>query len=325
MGGGTVFATAAVDDYTRQTLSRYGEFRVASDPSEQTICNEISPAVALMVRGLAPITKAVIDSAPGLRVIGRTGVGYDNIDVAAATERGIPVVYTPGAGARAVAEGAFTFMLALCKLVGPWDRAVKAGDWESRYRLQGGDLDGSTLGIVGIGRIGGLVAQMAQPFAMEVLAYDPYVNDARFREVGATRVTSLDELLSRSRFLTLHCPLTDETRGMIDRERLSKLPRGAYVVNLARGGVVASLDPLDEMLASGHLAGAALDVFEPEPPDFSHPVFRHENCLTSPHSMATTAGAMARIFRSMTDDMAAVLDGGRPRFVVNPETLERAK
>lgn len=325
MGGASVFATAALDDYSRKALAPFGTLRVASDQSEATLAREIGNASALAVRGLAPISAAIIAAAPELRVIGRTGVGYDNIDIAAASARGIPVVYTPGAGARAVAEGTFGFMLALCKLVGAWNQAMRAGDWQSRYRMQGGDLDGKTLGIVGLGRIGSLVAQIAKPFAMDVTAYDPYVDDARFAELGVRRAATLDELLTGAHFLTLHCPLNDETRGMIGRDQLAKLPRGAYVINLARGGVIASLDPLYEALESGHVAGVGLDVFEPEPPDFSHPVFQHAHCLSSPHSLATTVGAMTRIFRSMSDDMVAVLEGRRPQFVVNPETVESLK
>jgi phosphoglycerate dehydrogenase-like enzyme len=318
-----IYSTQSLDDYATGVLSRYAPFKVASEPVEQVMRREIDGAIALVVRGQAPITAAVMDGAPGLRVIGRTGVGYETVDIAAATARGIPVVFTPGVGARAVAEAAVGFMLALCKMIPFWDRQLKAGDWKSRYGQQNRDLDGKTLGIVGFGRIGQLLAGMVKPFEMEVVAFDPFVS----REAGAAlgvEMLELPELMRRSDFISLHCPQIPETQGFINREMLSLTKPGSYLVNLARGGVIESLDVLDELLASGQLAGVALDVFDPAPPDVSHPLFRHPNCITSPHSMATSLGAMTRIFRSMANDMAAILDGRPPQFVVNPETLRRA-
>ena len=188
--------------------------------------------------------------------------------------------------------------------------------------MQGGDLDGKTLGIIGLGRIGGLVASMAKPFDMTVIAYDPYLTAAE----GATRgahMVGLDDLLRQSDFISMHCPMNAETKGMIDAERLQLVTRGAYFVNLARGGVVANLDCLDAALRDGRLAGAALDVFDPSPPDIAHPLFANPNCLTSPHAIATTQGAMTRIFKSMANDMSAILHGKAPQHVVNPEVLQR--
>jgi D-3-phosphoglycerate dehydrogenase len=315
-----VLATAQLDEYATRVLSRFGEFVIAPDMRASTLAEMMDGVVALAVRGAAPITEAVLARAPHLRVIGRTGVGYDTVDIAAASRRGIPVIYTPGAGARAVGEAAMTFMLALSKLLVFWDRQLKSGNWKSRLETQGGDLDGRTLGIIGLGRIGRVLAEMARPFNMTILAYDPYLESTAGQDLGVHMV-GFEELLRRSDFVSLHCPQTPETRGMINRERLSWMKPGSYLINLARGGVIESLDLLDEALASGHLAGVALDVFEPSPPDVSHPLFRHPNCLTSPHAMATTQAAMTRIFRSMADDMAAVLRGERPNFVVNPDIL----
>lgn len=315
-----VLATAPLDAYATGVLSGFGEFVIAPDMRESTLAEMMDGVVALAVRGAAPITEAVLARAPHLRVIGRTGVGYDIVDIAAASRRGIPVVYTPGAGARAVAEAAMTFMLALSKLLVFWDHQLKSGNWKSRLETQGGDLDGRTLGIIGLGRIGRVLAEMARPFNMTILAYDPYLESTAGQDLGVHMV-DLEELLRHADFVSLHCPQTPETRGMINRERLSWMKPGSYLINLARGGVIESLDLLDEALARGHLAGVALDVFEPSPPDISHPLFRHPNCLTSPHAMATTQAAMTRIFRSMADDMAAVLRGERPNFVVNPDVL----
>ena len=315
-----ILATQPIDDYCRRTLERFAPIRIATDMLEATLLVEARDAIAIVVRGQAPITPQVIACAPNLKVIGRTGVGYDTVNIPAATAHGVPVVYAPGAGARAVAEGTFTFMLAMCKKLQYWDGAMKSGDWNSRYRVQGSDLDGKTLGIVGLGRIGSIVAKIAQPFGMRVIASDPYIDPAIGIALGV-QMMSLQDVLRQADFLTLHCPHNDETNGMIDREKLSMLKPGSFFVNLARGGVVKSLDVVDELLGSGHLQGAALDVFNDEPPAPDHPIFLRENCLVSPHSMATTSGAMTRIFKSMTDDMVAVFEGRRPEFVVNPETL----
>jgi len=322
MSNSIVLATAPIDDYATAALAEFGTLKIAPDLQEATIAGMMDGVVALVVRGAAPITAAVIDKADALRVIGRTGVGYDTVDIAAATRRGIPVVYTPGAGARAVAEAAIGFMLALSKRMLFFDQQLKAGNWKSRYEVQGGDLDGKTLGIIGLGRIGRLVAAMAKPFDMTVIAYDPYLTAPEGAARGA-RLVALDDLLRQSDFISMHCPMTAETKGMINAQRLQGVKPGAYFVNLARGGVVESLDCIDAALRSGRLAGAALDVFDPSPPDTAHPLFANANCLTSPHAIATTQAAMTRIFKSMADDMAAILHGKAPQFVVNPEVLQR--
>jgi D-3-phosphoglycerate dehydrogenase len=315
-----ILATQVLDDYACAVLEPFAPVRVASSMQEATLRQEIQHAIGLVVRGQAPITAAVIDAAPHLKVIGRTGVGYDTIDIAAATRRGIPVVYTPGVGARAVAEATLGFMLALCKMITHWDRELKAGNWHARYQTQGRDLDGQTLGIIGLGRIGKLVADMARPFHMRVVAFDPYVDSATGLTHGV-EMLPMNDVLQQADFLTLHCPQNSETLGFINRPRLEMLKPGAYLINLARGGVIDSLDTVDALLRNGHLGGAALDVFNDEPCDTRHPLFQNRNLLVSPHAMATTRGAMTRIFKAMSDDMAAVFQGRTPDHVVNPETL----
>ncbi|MEY2952058.1 MAG: hypothetical protein RLZZ401_145 [Pseudomonadota bacterium] len=315
-----IYATQSLDTYATERLSRLGDFVVSSDPVELVMLREIVDATALVVRGQAPITAAVIAAAPGLKVIGRTGVGYDTVDIAAATARGIPVVFTPGVGARAVAEAAMAYMLALCKMIPYWDVQLKSGNWKSRYAVQGRDLDCRTLGIVGFGRIGQMLAEMAQPFNMRIVAHDPIGDVQRAAALGV-ELLPLDALMRSADFISLHCPPAPDTLGLINRERLSLVKPGTYLINLARGVVIESFDVLHEMLQNGQLGGVALDVFDPAPPDVSHPLFSHPGCIGSPHSMATTRGAMTRIFKSMADDMAAILEGRRPNFVVNPEVL----
>ena len=317
-----ILSTQPLDLYAEQTFARFGQFKIAAEPTLEGLMREIAPAIALVVRGQVQITAALMDAAPNLKVIGRTGVGYDSVDIEAATARGIAVVYTPGAGARAVAEAAFAFMLALCKMIAHWDHETKKGNWQARIASQGTDLDQKTLGIIGLGRIGQIVAKMAKPFEMNVVAYDPYLDPAVARALEV-KLIDLDTLMAQADFVTLHCPQNDETMGLINRARLKQMKPGAFLINLARGGVIESLDPIYEMLVSGHLRGAALDVFLVEPPDHTHPIFGLQNCLVSPHAMATSEGAMRRIYESMANDMTAILAGNAPQYIVNPEVLRR--
>ena len=316
--------TGPLDQVAIDILSPVAKIEVAPEGTEEVLLSLLENTVGLVVRGDGVATSKVIEAAKDLRVIGRTGVGCQNVDIAAATARRIPVVYVPGAGARAVAEAAITFMLALCKNMAHWDRELKTGNWKSRFESKPGDLEGAILGIVGFGRIGQLLAELALSFRMSVVTYDPYASAQRAAELKV-KVLGFEELLRCSDFVSLHAPLTDETRGLIDRERLRLMKPGSYLINLARGGLITNLDILYEALKDGRLAGVGLDVFDPEPPDVSHPIFRLPNCLVSPHAMGMTHRAMFEIFKTMAEDMVAVLTGSRPRFVVNPESFAQAK
>ncbi len=314
-----IVSTGPVDPIVAQLLEPFGSMVIAKDHTEASILSLMDRAVGLVVRGEARITAQIIQQAPRLKVIGRSGVGYNNVDIAAATERNIPVVFTPGAGARAVAEAAVCWMLALCKRVVFWDQQLKSGNWQSRFQVQVGDLEGATLGIVGFGRIGQQLAKLVRPFDMTVVAYDPFVDPKAAHELGVTLV-NLETLVAQSDFVSLHAAASAENHGLINRRILAKVKPGAYLLNLARGELVESLDVLLEALQDGRLAGLGLDTFAPEPPDLQHPIFQHPNCLTAPHAMAGSKAAMSRIFRWMSEDMAAILRGKRPRHVVNPET-----
>ncbi len=316
-----IVCTAPIDQIAVDILKSFGEIVVAPDGREASVMPLLREAAAYIVRGGGVANAGMIDAGRKLKVIGRPGIGYESVDIQAATARRIPVVYVPAAGARAVAEAAATYILALCKRVSFWDQQLKSGNWQSRYESKPGDLDGSTLGIVGLGNTGKILAQLMRPFNMTVLAYDPYVPQEQAAELSVQMV-SLVELLPRADFISLHAPLTPETRGLISSRSLKFAKRGACLINTARGGLIESLDLLLESLESGALSGVALDVFEPEPPDTTHPFFKHPNCLVSPHALAMTGGAMAKVFRSMAEDVAAVLSGRRPRYVVNPEVLD---
>jgi D-3-phosphoglycerate dehydrogenase len=259
-------------------------------------------AEALIVRGGAVVTEADLDRAPKLRVIGRSGIGVDNVPVEAARARNIPVVVTPGAGARAVAEGALALLLAVVKRLPELGDAVRDRDWSARDRLELGDLDGATLGIVGYGRIGRELADLARGLGMRVLAYDPNVPEAS---------TALDVLFAESDAVSLHAPLTPETHGLVNAELLARARAGLVLINTSRGGLISSLDDLLAALERGHLGGVGLDVFEEEPPD-QHPLFAHPRVVVTPHALGMTRRARERIFRQMSEAMAAILRGEEP-------------
>lgn len=257
-----ILSTGPVEQPALDILAPFGEIIVAEDTDESTLISLLPGTIALVVRGTSKVSDRLIRSARDLRVIGRTGVGYESVDIAAASSCGIPVVYTPGAGARAVGEAAIAYMLALSKRLMHWDGQVKNGNWESRNGERPGDLYESVLGIIGFGAIGQMLAGMVQSFGMRVLAYDPYASSARAQELQVELV-DLSTLLSLADFICLHAPLNRETRNLIDRDRLSETKRGAILVNLARGGVVASLDVIYEALVSGQLGGRRTNEFTP--------------------------------------------------------------
>ena len=316
----TILATAPIDQTAIDILSPYGEIITAPDDSEETLVSLAADAEVIVVRGVAQITETIIEAADKLKVIGRTGVGINNIDIASATARGIPVVFTPGANSRAVAEAAMAFLLALAKRVTYWDSQTKANKWNSRYHSMNDDLEGTTLGIVGFGNIGQQLARLATPFDMKIIACDPYTRPDIATELGVEMVP-LDELIKRSKYISLHTVLTPETEGMINDKNLQYLQTGSYLINLSRGEAIDSLDTILEALNDGRLAGAGLDVFVPEPADISHPIFKHPNFLTAPHVASLTKNAIDTIHLWMANDIKAVLEGERPKNLVNPEVL----
>ncbi len=317
----TIASTGPVDTVVVRLLAPFGDVVCAPDAAEESLLAILGNAIGLVVRGDSRVGARVINAAPSLRVIGRTGAGHDGVDIGAATARGIPVLYTPGANARAVAEAAMALLLALAKKVVYWDRQLKSGNWRSRFEEHSSDMEGAVLGIVGFGSTGRSLAELARPFRMTVLAHDPYA-DAGTAAALDVELTGLDDLLMQADYVSLHVALTPQTRGLIGRAALQKMKAGTCLVNLSRGGVIESLDALYEALSTGRLAGVGLDVFDPEPPDVRHPLFSLPQCLTSPHALAMTPGAMTAIFRNLAEDMARFFRGERPQWVVNPEVLE---
>ena len=316
----TIACSGPIGEVAIGILKPHGDIVVAEDSSEDALVRIVDNAIGLVLRGDGIGSAKVIETATDLKVIGRSGVGYDNVDIPAANSRKIPVIITPGANSQAVAEAALTFMLALCKKMIHWDTQLKQGNWRSRFEQSSGDLEGATLGIIGFGRIGRKLAGLIRPFGMTVLAYDPFVKEDEAHALGVELV-DLDVLLQQSDFITIHALLNESTRGLIDKRRLDLMKPGSFLINLARGAIIESLDVLYEALTAGPLAGVGLDVFDPEPPDVNHPIFQLDNCLTSPHAICMSRQAMYRSFKMMAEDMAAVLEGRKPRFVANPEAL----
>lgn len=314
-----IVATAPIDEVAIRILEKIAPVEVSPEQDENTLMGYCAGTIAFVSRGSGAVTARMIEASDDLKVVGRPGAGYDTVDIAAATARRIPVVYAP-VGAFAVAEGALAMLLALVKRLPECDAVVKSGQWKKRFEMTSGDMTGHTLGIVGIGRIGSHLARLVEPFEMTVLAYDPYVSPGAAREIGVEPV-DLETLLRKSDFVSLHIPLSDETRGIINRHRVSLMKRGAILVNTARGHLIESLDIVAEALQSGQLSGVGLDVFPNEPPDVSHRVFQDNRCLCAPHLVGVSTVAMDRIYRSMANDMVAILEGNRPRHCVNPEIL----
>jgi D-3-phosphoglycerate dehydrogenase len=297
------------------------EVRVASDPSEATLIKEIRDCAGLLVR-TAPIPASVIEAAPGLKVIARHGVGYDNIDLAAATRRGIIVAITPRANALSVAEHVLALMLALAKRIVPYDVATRKNEWEVRNSYAAFDLDGKVLGVIGMGRIGTLVCQKAKAaFNMGVLTYDPLVPREAMEKAGGKVVANIPDILKAADFVTLHVPSMPETKGLIGAAQLCMMKRSAFLINCARGPIVDEA-ALAKALKEGVIAGAGLDVFDPEPPKADNPLFGLPNVVLSPHSAGLTVECVIRMATHAAQAIVDVLEGRRPEGVVNPQVLK---
>jgi D-3-phosphoglycerate dehydrogenase len=278
----------------------------------------------IVIRSATKLTADLIEAAPRLKVIGRAGTGVDNVDVEAATKRGIVVVNAPESNSVAAAEHTLALALALSRNVPQAHASLINGEW-ARSRFAGNELYGKTLGVIGFGRIGQLVAQRAQAFEMEVIAYDKFVAAERFRELGVEHAETTEELYRKADIVTIHLPKTPDTVNWIDAEALAKMKDGVRIVNCARGELV-DLVALTEALDSGKVAGAALDVF-PEEPFTDHPLFGRENVVVTPHLGASTAEAQDRAGTITAEQVRRALTGGVVTNAVNiaavrPETME---
>jgi D-3-phosphoglycerate dehydrogenase len=273
------------------------------------------------------ISERIMDSSPNLKAIVIWGVGYDHVDVEAASKRGIYVVNTKGSNAESVAEHVFSFMLTLSRKTLKSDTFVRNGEWISREetgipkKLAAQDLYGKTIGIIGLGTIGSRVARIALGFKMHVLAYDPYLSIDAAKEKNAELV-SLEKLLSESDFVTIHVVLNEKTRGMISSKELSLMKPNAYLINASRGQVIVEKD-LVKALKENKLAGAGLDVFEKEPISTDNPILEFDNVIVSPHSAGNSEDALVATSKSLSQEIIRILKGETPRNLVNKLQLDR--
>jgi len=266
----------------------------------------VAESDALITRSGTAVTPELVNAGSRLRIIGRAGVGLDNVDVDACTQRGILVINAPTANIMSATEHTMAMLLALCRNIPEAHASVKRGEW-TRSKFMGIELDGKTLGVIGLGRIGSRVTARARGFNMRVLAYDPYIADSVFERFNAQRVT-LDELLAQSDFITVHTPMTDETRGMIGAAEIAKMKDGVVVLNIARGGIYDET-ALADALNSGKIGGAAIDVYVEEPPGKDHPLLNAKNIVLSPHIGANTIEAQDRVAVQTAEMVVEALRG----------------
>ncbi len=317
-----------IDEQGLDLLRQEKDFRIVSTVgAPDRLPEELSRAHALLVRSATRVTEDLLSRAPLLRVVGRAGIGVDNIDVRAATHRGIAVINAPGANTVSAAEHAFALLLALVRRV-PWASAsMRRGEWD-RKRFGGSELRGKVLGLVGLGRIGAHVAGIAQAFGMDVVAYDPMLASARARQIGV-QLVSLEKLLSWADVISLHAPINDQTRGLLNAERLALMKPSAVLINTARGGLIDN-QALVDAVETGKLAGAALDVFDPEPLAEDSPLRCSDKIILTPHLAASTQEAQVRVSveinRSVRDALRTGDVGGAVNVPgVSSEVLTRSR
>ena len=271
--------------------------------------------------GVRRYDREVMDRAPKLVVIARSGIGYDSVNVAAATQRGIYVCNAPESPTVPTAEHAVALMMAVAKQLPTFQHHLRQGDFSIIESHTSTELDGKLLGLVGLGRIGRRVAAIAAAIGMRVAAFDPYLPDDQF--LNATRADDLSDMLASADVVSLHIPLTAHSRGLISSESLGRMKRGVILINTARGGLV-NTNALVEAVSSGRLGGVGLDVTDPEPLPVGHPLLGFDNVLITPHVASWTPEGKLRMLFTARDEVLAVLTGRMPKHLVNPEVLSRA-
>ena len=298
------------------------EVMIPDSGEEAVVIEACKDAEAIVLRTNTTVSRAVIDQCPKLKIVSRTGAGVDNVDVEAASERGILVCNVAGVNSVSVAEQTVTLMLAVLKRVCAMDIAVRTGNWKARRGNTTHEIDGKTLGVVGLGNVGRRVAAICRNgFGMRILAYDPYAQETIAAE-GHTSCERLEELFSEADIVTLHCPNIPETRNLANRELLSAMKPSAVLVNTARGEVVDE-QALVEHLREGRIAGAGLDVFAEEPPPEDHPLLKLDNVVLSPHVAALTEEVSTKVAIESAAAIVDFADGKTPKNVYNQDTLKK--
>ncbi|HQL90705.1 MAG TPA: hydroxyacid dehydrogenase [Syntrophales bacterium] len=313
-------------------LESAAEIVIAPSPSDADLLPLVGSADALLIRS-TPLSHAVMNAGKNLKVIGRHGIGIDNIDVDAATRLGIQVVNTPGANTNAVAEHALWAIMHCAKNFNRAEKALREGKFAVAGSLPGLvqkmgystlELKAKSLGLVGFGRIARRLAELARSFEMDIKAFDPLVGDEAFRELAVCRARSLEEAIRDADFVSLHVPHMKETHHLIGGKQLSLMKKEAFLINTSRGGVVDEAALL-RALREGRIAGAALDVFEQEPPPADLPFFGLENVLVTPHMAAMTDLALVNMAVDVSRGILEALEGKRPEFLCNPEVWDKRR
>lgn len=287
--------------------------------AEAELVPVVAEVEAMVVRSETKVTRKVMEAAPKLKVVGRAGVGVDNVDVEAATQRGIVVMNTPSGNTVSTAELTFSMLMALARRIPQAHMSMKTGEW-NRKAFQGVELYNKTLGILGMGRIGSEVARRAIAFGMRVLAYDPYLALSRAKAMQV-ELTELDQIFPAADFITVHMPMTEETKGMLNKEAFAKMKKGVRILNCARGGIVHEAD-LVEAIQSGQVAGAALDVYEKEPLPKDHPLRELPQVIMTPHLGASTEEAQENVGIEVAEAITDYLVSGAVRNAVNLPNLD---
>lgn len=316
-----VIVTEYIDAAGLEILGRYYDLVYLPDSPKTKLEEVVGGAHAIGTR-LAPITAEIIAAAPTLKVIAKHGVGYDNIDVAAATARRIAVVTTPKANAVSVAEHILSLMLCLANRICLANADLRAGRFKQREDYTGVELKGKILGVMGLGRIGSEMARKCRSgFGMNVVAYDPLLTAETFELTGYKRADTVGQLLEEADFVVLCLPLTTETTSIIGAKELTWMKPSAFLVNTSRGGLIDEA-ALYTALSEGRVAGAAMDVFVKEPVPAGHPLLSLDNFIATPHVAGSTREAMRRMATDLAEEIVRVLTGERPLYPVNPEVFD---
>ncbi len=308
----------ATDEAVIKRLQEFAHVTVITDNNAQTLQEVCRDAVCLQIGTWMKVTDDFLARCPKLKVVSRTGVGVDNVDIDAASRRGVMVLNTPHANALSVAEHTLALIMALSKQLFVLDAHVRAGDFQIRRKYLPVDLSGKTLGLIGFGNIGRAVAAKANAaFSMNILAYDPFVQSA---ESYVRLEKTMGDVAANSDFVSIHLPLLPQTRNIFDAALLAQMKRGAFLVNTSRGGIVDE-DALCTALAEGNIAGAALDVFEHEPPANDSPLLTTKNLILTPHTAALTRECVLRVAETAAEGIVDFLAGRVPKFVYNAKSL----
>jgi D-3-phosphoglycerate dehydrogenase len=318
----TVLLSEPIEDAGIKLLEQKTKILISPDPSEASVGRLMEEVDALIVRTATRITREMIERARRLKVISRTGGGLNNVDVEAATQFNVAVCGVKGPQDRYVAEHAVFMMGALAKHFPYLDQQTRKGNWKSRFEYRPLGLAGKRAGLIGLGRIGRIVADLCtKGFEMEAWAYDPFVRLESLDGTGIVLRPHLSEVIGTADFLSLHVPLTEETRGMMGREQFSLMKPHSFLINTSRGEIVQE-SALIEALQAGRIAGAGLDVFEKEPPDALNPLFRFQNILLTPHSAALTKDAVVKLAEGAAENVLRVLEGLSPSYSPNWEIVQ---